>query len=255
MATDSASAGRLRQAVVRARRVIRAAIDDVTGRTAQLMVSLGRIRLTALGVFGVIFAASWVDVSWPAEKALHDCLTVLAVILLCLFNRRLSGASFVAVLVFLTLHTIAARWLYSFVPYDTWTSYLFGFRLSEIFGWQRNHFDRLVHFAYGVCAAFVLQQLLSARRRWWRALIAVEVVISTSAAYELLEWGIAELLSPQTAEAYNGQQGDIWDPHKDMALAILGAVVTVTISLLTRNRWARFPKMSNARVINIDKSV
>lgn len=205
------------------------------------MLALGRVRLTALAGFGVIVAASWWAAPWPAEKALHDSLTVLAVVLLCWFGRRLPVSSFVTVLIFLTLHTIAARWLYSSVPYDEWTFDLFGFRLSEVFGWHRNHFDRLVHFTYGVCATVVLQRVLRDRTSWrplWRAMVAVEVVISTSAVYELLEWAIAETLSPATAEAYNGQQGDMWDPHKDIALAVLGAVITVLI-IAGRQRGAR----------------
>ena len=185
----------------------------------------------------MIFAASWVATPWPGEKALHDSLTVIAVTLLCWLGRRLPLPSFIAVLVFLTLHTIAARWLYSYVPYDQWTLHLFGFRLSEVFGWQRNHFDRLVHFTYGVCAAVVLQSLFLDRTGWppaRRALVAVELVISTSAGYELFEWGIAAVLAPDAAEAYNGQQGDIWDPHKDITLAVLGAVVAVLIGTVRR---------------------
>ena len=123
------------------------------------------------------------------------------------------------------LHTIAARWIYSFVPYDDWTDALFGVRLSEAFSWDRNHFDRLVHFAYGVCLTAILRQ------KWWRSL---EIVLATSAAYELLEWAIAMTLGAEMAEAYNGQQGDMWDAHADMALAALGALITSLASSARR---------------------
>jgi putative membrane protein len=130
-------------------------------------------------------------------------------------------------LVFLALHTIAARWIYSFVPYDEWTDALLGVRLSEVFGWQRNHFDRLVHFAYGLCAVMMLRL---------KALRSLEIVAATSALYELFEWGVAVSLAPDLAEAYNGQQGDIWDPHKDMALALLGAAVAVVALAVSRSK-------------------
>ena len=69
------------------------------------------------------------------------------------------------------------------------------------------------------------------------AFAAVDIVLSTGALYELLEWGIAATLAPEMAEAYNGQQGDIFDPHKDMAIAVAGAVVALAVTLLvTRAR-------------------
>ena len=72
--------------------------------------------------------------------------------------------------------------------------------------------------------------------RFLAALLAVDIVISTGAVYELFEWGIAMTLAPDAAEAYNGQQGDVWDAQKDMAVAALGAVVSVGIALVLRRR-------------------
>jgi putative membrane protein len=177
----------------------------------------------ALAAFGALVVATWWKPLWPGEQALHTSLTVVGLIALAWVQRRrpLPLGSWLLVLLFLSLHTIAARWLYSAVPYDDWSNALFGFRLSDVFSWHRNHFDRLVHFTYGVCLTGVLY-----RHQGW--LRSVEVVISTSALYELFEWGIAQALAPELAEAYNGQQGDIWDPHKDMAIALLGAVVMAT---------------------------
>lgn len=208
-----------------------------------------KAHLAALAGFGLVWALSWVDPPWPAEKALHDSLTVVALIALFWGWRRYRWplSSWVLILVFLALHEVAAHWLYSFVPYDQWTADLFGVRLSDVFGWRRNHFDRLVHFAYGVCAVGVLNRFLRDRtRRTVRrcALRAVELVLSTSALYELFEWGVAALLAPDVAEAYNGQQGDMWDPHKDIALAVLGALLTATFLLIrdARNRSPARPR-------------
>ncbi|RAS64581.1 putative membrane protein DUF2238 [Lentzea atacamensis] len=83
---------------------------------------------------------------------------------LWLLRRRLDTAQWAWALLFLALHTISARWIYSFVPYDDWTDTVFGVRLSEAFSWERNHFDRLVRFAYGVCLTAVL------RLKWLRSL-------------------------------------------------------------------------------------
>jgi putative membrane protein len=200
----------------------------------------GAWRWTLAG-FLVVLAATWVRPIYPAEQALHHSLTALALVVLLIVQRRrpLPYSSFLLVVVFLTVHSVAARWIYSFVPYDDWTDALFGVRLTDVFGWRRNHFDRLVHISYGLCFGPVIFRALRDRRVRFPALIAVDVVLSTSALYELFEWGIAMTLGAGAAEAYNGQQGDMWDAHKDMALATLGAIAGVAIAAArTRRRSA-----------------
>lgn len=188
----------------------------------------------ALVLFGALAAVTWWDPPWPVEQALHSSLTVVALAALGWAHRRygLPLRVWVWALIFLTLHTIAARWIYSFVPYDDWTDALLGVRLSDVFDWQRNHFDRLVHFSYGLCVTMMLRL---------NPLRSLEVVLATSALYELFEWGVALALAPDMAEAYNGQQGDVWDPHMDMALALLGAVVAVTVQVVAGRRRERVP--------------
>jgi len=196
-----------------------------------------RAHRWTLGVFLVVVAATWWRPQYPVEQAMHHSLTVLGLAALLLVQRRrpLPYPSFLLVLIFLVLHSVAARWIYSFVPYDDWTALLTGVRIGELFGWRRNNFDRLVHLSYGLCFGPVLFQLLreSGTRGIRRAaLLAVDVVLSTSAVYELFEWAIAMTLAPGAAEAYNGQQGDLWDAHKDMSLATGGAVAAVTVVAL-----------------------
>jgi putative membrane protein len=125
------------------------------------------------------------------------------------------------------------------VPYDDWTEALTGVRLGDVFGWRRNNFDRLVHLSYGLCFAPVVFRYLRELPAWrirWAAVGAVDAILSTSALYELFEWAIAMTLAPGAAVAYNGQQGDMWDAHKDMALATGGAVIGVVLLLLVSHR-------------------
>jgi putative membrane protein len=187
-----------------------------------------------LGGFLIVVAATWWRPPHPVEQAMHHSLTVLGLAALIGIQRRrpLPYPSFLLILIFLVLHSVAARWIYSFVPYDDWTRLLFGVGLNELFGWQRNNFDRLVHLSYGLCFGPVLFQRFRAAGRSirWSALVAVDVVLSTSAVYELFEWAVAMTLAPGAAEAYNGQQGDLWDAQKDMSLATGGAVVAVAIA-------------------------
>jgi putative membrane protein len=191
-----------------------------------------RGQLWLLGAFGALVVVTWINPPWPAEQALHSSLTAVALVTMWILRKRLDTAQWAWALVFLALHTIAARWIYSFVPYDDWTTAVFSVRLSEAFSWERNHFDRLVHFAYGVCLTAML------RLKWLRSL---EIVLATSALYELLEWAIAMTLAPGVAEAYNGQQGDMWDAHADMALAALGALTTALVTSLASSARRRSP--------------
>ncbi|MCD9087795.1 DUF2238 domain-containing protein [Stenotrophomonas sp. SY1] len=187
-------------------------------------------KIAFIGVLAV-FLITWIKPLWPVEQALHSTLTVLGLAALWWVDRRwrLGAGAFIAICAFIVVHCIAARWLYSNVPYEQWFQALLGWSPNAAFGWERNHFDRLIHFLYGVCFTPALTQLV---RHAWPALrlghaftLAVMVIMCSSLAYEWFEWGIALLLSPDAAEAYNGQQGDMWDAHADMLLATLGSLL------------------------------
>jgi len=178
-----------------------------------------------------IFGITWIDPPWPVEQALHSSLTVVGLIWLVRHQRRwtMRTGDFVAICAFIAVHCVAARWLYSNVPYDRWCVALFDWSPQAAFGWERNHFDRLIHFLYGLWFAPALQW--HAQQRWpirsgQAFAIAVVLIMLSGLVYEWLEWGIALTMSPEAAEAYNGQQGDMWDAHMDMLLATIGALLT-----------------------------
>lgn len=138
---------------------------------------------------------------------------------------------------FLVLHTIGGRYTYTNMPYDAWFYAAFGETLSSVFGWERNHYDRLVHFSFGllfvapVAEGLIKYASVSKRLALY---LAIEFVMGVSAIYEVVEWGLSVVLSPDNVEAYNGQQGDFWDAQKDMGLAFLGSLVAAcTIGLKT----------------------
>lgn len=154
----------------------------------------------------------------------------------------MSGLSFACCISFLWLHLIGARWIYSFVPYDDVAVSIFGQSISESFGWQRNHYDRLVHFASGLLGLPPIAEALRRRcgiQPFAAACLAMACVLAIGAAYEVLEWQIAITMSPAMAESYNGQQGDVWDPQKDLALAWIGAIVAMPLVFLIERRDRR----------------
>lgn len=196
-------------------------------------------RAAFIGVLAV-FLLTWIKPLWPLEQALHSSLSVAGLVALWWIDRRwpLGTGAFAAICGFIALHCVGARWLYSNVPYEAWLQGLAGWSPGAAFGWQRNHFDRLIHFLYGVCFTPALAQLA---RHAWPALrggqafaLAVMAVMCSSLVYEWLEWGIALGLSPEAAEAYNGQQGDAWDAHADMLLATIGSLLAWPLS---RRAW------------------
>ena len=181
---------------------------------------------------------------YPQDMWLQHIPTVCVLLAWPWALRRfpLSGTAIYCLAAFLVLHVIGARWLYSNVPYDEWLQALTGASVSEALGWQRNHYDRLVHFAFGLLWLRPVQEIaarhagLPARASLY---VAVEFVLAASMLYEVFEWSLTLLLAGDAADAYNGQQGDAWDAQKDMALAAAGALVG---ALLLRERRRRAPR-------------
>jgi putative membrane protein len=135
---------------------------------------------------------------------------------------------------FVLLHLFAARWTYSSVPYDAWGQAAFGFSIDDMFGFRRNMFDRLVHFASGLCFALPLVEIGMRHAGLTRRMAMVFMllaVLAIGALYEIFEWMLTLGLSPEAADQYNGQQGDMFDAPKDMALALLGALVALAAGL------------------------
>ena len=194
------------------------------------------VFISTIIVLIVMILASINPLEW-SSYLLHQAGTLifLAIIVALYLHYHISAKAYVLATGFLLIHIIGARYLYSYVPYDDWTQQLFGMRLEEIFGWQRNMYDRLVHFSYGLLLFSAMYESLAhlLKIHSIKALIALTLMLnmSTSLLYELFEWGIATTLSPEAAEAYNGQQGDMWDAHQDMALALIGGIIAAAITV------------------------
>lgn len=192
-------------------------------------------------VLAVIFAIEWVLLAISphdrADWALENVIVIALVVLLAATYRKfpLSRISYTLIFLFLMLHEVGAHYTYSRVPYDEWMIGLFGFSLDQALGFERNHFDRFVHFCYGLLFAYPIREVfirIADVKGFWGYFLPLDVTMSTSMIYELVEWGAARLLGGDLGMAYLGTQGDVWDAHMDMALASLGALIAMSVTAL-----------------------
>jgi len=166
-------------------------------------------------------------------------LFLLALLVIDSYKNLLSKIGFWGLFLFSVFHSIGSTWLYSFVPYNDWFISISGIDIDAYFEFTRNHYDRFVHFSFGLLLMGATRDLIISKYRFntRQALLVAFLGIQVfSMVYELFEWGIAVSLSEGMAESYNGQQGDSWDAHKDMALAMLGSLVTWVFFLFEQKK-------------------
>ena len=167
---------------------------------------------------------------YPDIAPLQHVPTMLLILTAPLFLRRwpLSDGSVGCILAFFLLHTLAGRYTYSNVPYDAWGRALLGVSMDQSFGLVRNDFDRIVHLSFGL---FAVRPFAEATRRYGgmggkAAIVSGFLFVgAVSGLYEIFEWLLTMVLAPGMADEYNGQQGDMWDSQKDMAIALGGGAI------------------------------
>jgi len=135
---------------------------------------------------------------------------------------RFSTVSYLLFATFISLHLVGAHYTYSETPLGEW--------LRQGFDLQRNHYDRIVHFSFGLLLAYPFREWLIRVVRAkpaWSYLLVMITVLGFSGFYEALEGIVAMTVSPELGAAYLGTQGDVWDAQKDTALAFFGSVLTM----------------------------
>lgn len=188
-----------------------------------------RYHLVLLAVFLVAWTWAAIHPVFPDDWWLENILIFAGVPLMIGlgFYFRLSNLSYTLITVFLVLHVIGAHYTYAEVP--------FGDTLQRWFHSDRNLYDRLVHFSFGLLLAYPVREVfvrITRARGVWSFYLPVELTLAFSAIYELMEWAAAVKVAPEAGLAFLGAQGDVWDAQKDMALAGLGSVITMLITFL-----------------------
>jgi putative membrane protein len=185
-------------------------------------------RLTAawLAVFLAVLA-------WSA-RAPHDYPTwwlevlpaLIALVILAVTRRRfpLTPLVYGLILVHAVILMVGGHYTYAEVPLFNW--------IRDTFDMARNNYDKIGHLAQGFIPAVIAREILLRLeivvKKSWLSFIVICICLAISAFYELIEWWAA-LLSGEAAEAFLGTQGYVWDTQSDMALALLGAILSLLL--------------------------
>jgi len=161
-----------------------------------------------------------------ANWILENTLTVLFSIFLIVTYKRyqFSDLTYLLFCIYLCLHVYGAKYTYAENPFGYW--------LQDAMDFERNHYDRIVHFGFGFLLAYPMREMFLKWikfPRWVSWALPIEITLSVSGLYELIEWAVADILFTEQGAAYLGTQGDIWDAQKDMFLATLGAIIATTV--------------------------
>jgi putative membrane protein len=197
-----------------------------------------RLLLAAyVAIFAVLAINPYDRAVWAAENLPIVCIVTL----LAATDRwtRFSTAAYLFMSVLVFMHTVGGHYTFERVPFG-W--------VTELFSFERNHYDRIAHFSVGFFAyaiAELLERFRLTAKRWVTFLFAVFAIFTVASAYEIIEWLYAISADPAAGTAFLGSQGDVWDAQKDMLADGLGAIVAASIFTLgARPRPAPEPAKS-----------
>lgn len=188
-----------------------------------------------LQFLAVLYLAVWIVCAirplHPDDWLLENVLVFVFVPVLVSTYRRfpLSDLSYLLITAFMALHAVGAHYTYAEVP--------LGFWMQETMQFSRNHFDRIVHFSFGLFMAYPIREIFLRvvhARGFWAYYLPLDVTLAFSGLYEIVEWAAASMTNPELGAAYLGIQGDEWDAQKDMGLAALGALICMVVTVAVR---------------------
>jgi len=204
------------------------------------MVAAVRLKLLA-GLFWLAVAWSAVAPLDPRDYWLEIATPVAGFALLVATRRRLRFTPIAYTLMFFEglVLVVGAHYTHERVPPFDW--------LRDALALQRNHYDRFAHFCVGLLLVIPVRELLlrtTPLRGRALATMSVVSILAFAGFYEISEWWIAALASPETGAAYLGSQGDPWDAQKDMLLDWIGAIVGLALFTAAHERELGAPASS-----------
>ncbi len=188
----------------------------------------------------ILFIVGWLSTligttdiyNWIMENTL--VIIFLSILMFTYKKFRFSDLTYTFIFIYLSLHIYGAMYTYAENPFGYW--------MKDAFQFERNHYDRIVHFSFGFMLAYPMRDFFLNKMQfpnWVGWLLPIEITLSFSCLYELIEWAVADVFFPEQGIAYLGTQGDIWDAQKDMFMAFCGAVIiTLIVSSMKKLRKA-----------------
>jgi len=188
-----------------------------------------RYSILLLGIFTLSWIILAFNVKYRQDWIMENLLNVPFVIILVVISRwlKLSKISYSLIAVYMFTNIIGSHYTYAEVPFGNW--------MQNFFTLERNHYDRIIHFFFGLLLAYPMREAfirIGNSKGFWAWWLPIELVLGLSCIYELFEWAIAIVFGGDLGIAYLGSQGDIWDAQKDMFLAGLGAFISMTITII-----------------------
>jgi putative membrane protein len=195
-----------------------------------------RLLISYIAIFFLIWISTLIGTSDIKNWIMENTLVIIFLSVLALTYRKFTfcDLTYTFIFVYLSLHIYGAMYTYAENPFGYW--------MKDTFHFQRNHYDRMVHFSFGFMLAYPMRDFFlnkMAFPNWVGWLLPIEITLSFSCLYELVEWSVADIFFPEQGIAYLGTQGDSGDAQKDMFMAFCGAVlITLIISTIKRLRRA-----------------
>ena len=183
-------------------------------------------ELTLLAIVGLVFMWSGISPHDRFTWVLEVFPVILGVpALIYVYPRfRFTPLVYTLIAIHAIILMVGGKYTYAEVP--------FGFWVQRTFGFARNHYDRIGHFAQGFVPAMVAREVFIRRSPLrgsrWLPFVVICFCLAFSALYELIEFWTA-LATGEAAEAFLGTQGDPWDTQWDMMLALIGAVTALVL--------------------------
>jgi len=182
-------------------------------------------------VFAFVWSNSLIGTTDTANWLLENTLSFIfvAFIIITFKKHQFSDLSYLLICIYLCLHVYGSKYTYAENPFGYW--------LKEVLHLSRNHYDRIVHFCFGFLLAYPMREMFLKwlkYPRWVAWLLPIEITLSISAFYELIEWAVADIFFKEHGDSYLGTQGDIWDAQKDIFVAFCGAIIATTIVSLVK---------------------
>jgi len=185
-----------------------------------------------------MFAGAWiasaVNPEIPEDWLLENLVVLLLIGSLAASYRwlTLSDWSYLLIFALLCLHECGAHYQYSAAVPGQW--------IKAVFRTERNDYDRAVHFLFGLFFTYPQREVLMRKahlRGAWLNVLPVLTTLALSAMYEMIEALTAAIVDPINGAAFLGSQGDPWDSQEDMAMALVGATISmIFVVILGRRR-------------------